>query len=152
MKEKILKLIDERIEFWKNGKLSEHTRIIPSKIEVETKDIFTLVNQSIVTELEFIRKEIEKLEENRKSIEKMIEKCMEISGYPEELKHRFYYNFGIFLQDMVNYLVWKQLSEDSILREFQKTINVNDYNPEKFETYLELFMKFYEWMDGKEDD
>jgi hypothetical protein len=80
---------------------------------------------------------------------KVFERCMEISGFPEELKHRVFFNFGFFLQEMVNYLVWGHLSEDSVLRDFQKQIDAKKYDAEKFDTYLELFEKFYEWM-GKD--
>jgi len=74
---------------------------------------------------------------------------MKISGFSEEMKHRVFYRFGVFLQEMVNYLVWGQLSEDDILRDFQKEIDVSNYNTEDFNTYLELFEKFYEWMDER---
>jgi hypothetical protein len=85
-----------------------------------------------------------------KDVEEVFNRCMEINGFPDELRHRFYYNFGVFLQDMVNYLIWGQLSEDKILSEFQKTIDTSKYDPEKFETYLELFEKFYEWLKNDE--
>jgi len=86
-------------------------------------------------------------EANKKDAEEVFNRCMEISGFPEELKHRIIWRFGFFLQEMVNYLVWEELSKDNVLSEFQQTIDRDKYDPEKFDSYLELFEKFYEWMD-----
>ena len=83
----------------------------------------------------------------KKDAEEVFNRCMEIGGFPEELKHRIFYRFGFFLQEMINYLVWGELSKDNVLNEFQQTIDRGKYDSEKFETYLELFEKFYEWMD-----
>jgi len=81
-----------------------------------------------------------------KDAEKVFERCAEISNIPEGLKHRIFYNFGVFLQDMVEYFIWCKFSEDTVLRDFQKEIDINKYDPENFDTYLELFEKFYEWV------
>ena len=53
--------------------------------------------------------------------------------------------FGCFLQDMVNYLVFGEFSRDEEIREFQKTIDREKYDPEDFSTYLDLFEKYMEF-------
>jgi hypothetical protein len=151
MKEKVLKLIDERIKFWKSGKLPEHIKIVPEKMETKTEDMFKLVNQSIVMELEFIKKDIEKLEKEIKKsdIQERLDKCRELRDLPEELRHRTFYEFGGFIQDMVLFLVWGKYSRDPDTREFQRTIDRNKYNAEEFETYIGLFEKFWRWLSEK---
>ena len=74
-----------------------------------------------------------------------IEKIAEKHGYLKQLRHRLYYLFGCFLQDMVNYLVFGELSTDEEIREFQKTIDREKCDPEDFNTYLDLFEKYMEF-------
>jgi len=77
------------------------------------------------------------------NIEKILDKCRERRGLPEQLKHRIFYEFGGFIQDMVDFLIWGKYSDDPDIKEFQKTIDANNYNAEKFETYVKLFEKFW---------
>jgi 3-methyladenine DNA glycosylase Tag len=81
-----------------------------------------------------------------KDLEAVFERCREMRDLPEELRHRVFYDFGFFVQEMVDYLVWGKLSEDSDIRRFQKKIDASKYNAERFESYIELFEKFYEWL------
>jgi len=80
-----------------------------------------------------------------KDIVKVLDKCREMRGLPEGLRHRVFYDFGVFLQEMVDYLVFGLLSEDSDIRKFQEKIDAAKYNAEDFETYVELFEKFYKY-------
>ena len=148
MKEKVLKLIDDRIKFWKSGKLPEHIKIVPEKMEIKTEDMFKFVNQSIVMELELIKKDIEKLEKEC-IIQKKLDECRKLRGLPEELRHRIFYEFGSFIRDMVDFLVFGKYSNDTDTKEFQKTLDRNKYNAEEFETYIELFEKFWRWLSEK---
>ncbi len=82
-----------------------------------------------------------------RDVEKTIERCRKMRDLPEGLRHRVFYDFGFFLQEMADYLIWGKISKDKDIREFQKTIDVNKYDAEKFDTYIELFEKFYEWLE-----
>jgi hypothetical protein len=151
MKEKVLKLIDERIKFWKSGKLPEHIKIVPEKMEIKTEDMFKFAHKSIVMELELIKKDIEKLEKEIKKsdIQERLDKCRKLRGLPEQLRHRTFQEFGDFIRDMADFLVFGVYSNNPDTKEFQKTIDRNKYNAEEFETYVELFEKFWRWLSEK---
>jgi hypothetical protein len=78
-----------------------------------------------------------------KNVEKCLDECRKLRGLPEELRHRVFYDFGFFLQEMVDYLVWGLQSEDLDIRRFQEKIDATEYDAESFETYVRLFEAFY---------
>jgi hypothetical protein len=82
-------------------------------------------------------------------IQEKFYKCAKIRGILDnkELMHRVYFHFAYFLEQMINYLVWDEESEDEEIRAFQKTINKEYYKRrrESFKTYVYLFLKFYKW-------
>jgi hypothetical protein len=82
-------------------------------------------------------------------IQEKFYKCAKIRGILDnkELMHRVYFHFAYFLEQMINYLVWDEESEDEEIKAFQKTINKGYYEKrrESFKTYVDLFLKFYRW-------
>jgi hypothetical protein len=76
-------------------------------------------------------------------VEKILDKCRERRGLPKELRHRTFREFGLFMADMVDYLVFGLESEDKDIRKFQKKINREKWDAEDFKTYVKLFEKFW---------
>jgi len=80
-------------------------------------------------------------------IEEVLDECRKMRGLPEELRHRTFVEFGIFVKEMVDFLIWGVYSNDTFIKEFQKKIvkNKGKYNPEEFDTYVELFQQFWKF-------
>jgi hypothetical protein len=79
-----------------------------------------------------------------KEIIKKLDKCRELRGLPKRLSHRTFFEFGCFLQEMVDFLVFGRLSEDKDMRNFQKSLNRKNLDAEDFNTYVDLFVKYWE--------
>lgn len=74
----------------------------------------------------------------------LLEECATERGvYP--VQHRSYYEFGWFLQEMVDLLVFGRFSKDEKLNEFQQQIDWNGKDAQDFDTYFELFKEWNEF-------
>jgi len=138
MKEEVLKVIDRRIERLK-AEVPKHIKIMPEEVrdEIEKKMRFAFDFAKI--ELEALREEVLKI----KDVGEILDECRALRGLPQELRHRTFFEFGGFIRDMVDYLVFGELSKDADIREFQKKVDRSEWDPEKFETYVKLFHEFW---------
>lgn len=75
--------------------------------------------------------------------EKILNKCRELRNLPPKLSHRIFKEFGEFLSDMVDFLVFDRESGNQFFRAFQRRIKKEKLDPEKFETYLKLFLEYW---------
>jgi hypothetical protein len=90
-------------------------------------------------ELEALREEVLMI----KDVGEILDECRVLRGLPQELRHRTFFEFGGFIQDMVDYLVFGELSKDADIREFQKKIDRSEWDPEDFSTYVKLFHEYW---------
>jgi hypothetical protein len=74
---------------------------------------------------------------------KKLEKCRRLRGLPKNLSHRTFYEFGRFLQEMVDFLVFGVLSYEKDLKNFQMSLNREKLNAEDFNTYVDLFLEYW---------
>ena len=81
------------------------------------------------------------------SVEKKIEYCAKLRGVYPCLIHRTIHEFGQFLQDMVNFFVFNIESPNIFTKQFQKEIKDRKLDFEKFSTYVDLFVEFWEHFD-----
>jgi len=58
-KSEAIKLINNRIRFWKQKK-PDNIEISPKRIDIETEKMFDFSSKMIIEELKFIRKQIKK--------------------------------------------------------------------------------------------
>jgi hypothetical protein len=83
-------------------------------------------------------------------IERVFIKCQKIRGLPNQLRHRVFLDFGYFIREMVDFLIFGITSVDKDIKRFQsriiKDVLKGKYNPEEFETYVKLFYEFYKMM------
>jgi len=145
-KQKVIRYINKRIKILEKASTTkpEHIKICPPEAE-------NIVRSSLnfaAMELKFLKNDIKKI----KSVEEILDECRQMRGLPEELRHRTFYEFGAFLQDMVNFLVFGEYSKDKDLKEFQEKINREKWNPEDFNTYLKLFYQFWKNIVEKASD
>jgi len=76
--------------------------------------------------------------------EKILDECRKLRNLPPKLSHRIFKEFGEFLSDMVDFLVFDKESGNQFFRAFQKRIKKKKkLDPEKFETYLNLFLEYW---------
>jgi hypothetical protein len=75
---------------------------------------------------------------------KKLDKCRKLRGLTKELSHRTFFEFGHFLQEMVDFLVFDRLSDSADLRNFQKSLDKEKLDREDFNTYVDLFVKYWE--------
>ena len=79
--------------------------------------------------------------------DEIFKKCAELRKLQPELMHRIYYDFGRFIQECVDYYVFGKLPADKDLKEFlsyYRTVHL-PFDPENFDYYLRLFLRFYEY-------
>jgi len=79
-------------------------------------------------------------------IEEILDECRKLRGLTDDLRHRTFGEFGWFLQDMVDFLIFNKTSEDEGLAKFQKAIKEkqDSYKPEDFKTYVGLFKEYWQ--------
>lgn len=86
-------------------------------------------------------------------IRNVIEMCTELRNV-RGLEPRTIFEFGAFLQDMFNYMMFDMRSNDRYLRRFQAMLRkVEDrfgdlYDPFDIETYVRLFEFYCLWLYG----
>ena len=82
-------------------------------------------------------------------IEEKIEYCAKLRGVYPFLVHRTIFEFGRFLQDMADFLVFGSESDDVLIRQFQRELESEKrrLDPEKFSAYIDLFVEFWEKFD-----
>jgi hypothetical protein len=80
----------------------------------------------------------------KEEIIKKLDRCRKLRGLPKQLSHRTFFEFGYFLQEMVEFLVFDRLSKDKDMRNFQKSLNKKKLDRENFNTYVDLFVKYWE--------
>jgi hypothetical protein len=80
----------------------------------------------------------------KEEIIKKLDKCRKLRGLTKELSHRTFFEFGYFLQEMVDFLVFDRLSDSADLRNFQKSLDKEKLDREDFNTYVDLFVKYWE--------
>jgi hypothetical protein len=79
----------------------------------------------------------------KEEIIKKLDRCRELRGLPKQLSHRTFFEFGGFLQEMVDFLVFNKLSKEEDMRNFQKGLDTKKLDPEDFNTYVDLFLKYW---------
>jgi len=84
---------------------------------------------------------------NKSDVEKKIEYCAKLRGVYPCLMHRTIHEFGKFLQDMVNFFIFNIESPNIFTKQFQKEIKDRKLDFEKFSTYVDLFVEFWERFD-----
>jgi len=137
-KNKVLEIIEKRIERLQ-AKIPEHIKILPEEAREEVERESKIAFDFATIELEALKEEISKL----KDVHEVLDECRVLRGIPEQLRHRTFIEFGAFLRDMVDFLVFGEYSEDADVKEFQKKIDRNGWNPEDFNTYIQLFHLFW---------
>ncbi len=79
------------------------------------------------------------------NIEQVLDECRKLRNLNESSRHRTFYEFGNFLQDMVDFLIFGEISKDEELARFQEDIATQrkEYNAENFATYISLFQEYW---------
>ena len=137
-KTKVLEIIEKRIERLQ-AKIPEHIKILPEEAREEVERESKIAFNFATIELEALKEEISEL----KDVHEVLDECRVLRGIPEQLRHRTFIEFGAFIRDMVDFLVFGIHSNDKDVRKFQDTLNRMEWNPEDFNTYIRLFHLFW---------
>jgi len=82
-------------------------------------------------------------------VEEILDECRKLRNLPPELNHRVFKEFEEFLSDIVVFLIFNRESNNPFFRAFQKRLKGKDLDPKKFETYLNLFLEYWEVFDSE---
>lgn len=76
-------------------------------------------------------------------VDKILDECRKRRNLTENLRHRTFHEFGYFLSDMTEFLIFGEYSKDPSVKQFQDSLDRKQFDAEKLITYANLFLDYW---------